>query len=397
MNVAMNIETSFITAVRAILKNKMRAVLTSIGIIIGVSSVIMMIGIAKSAQIEILGKIKTYGYNAIAVFGEQNHFQTNDLETIKKTFGGIRYVSPVCHAGKRHVQNGRYNYESVIYGADNEYFLIKQRTIVRGREFTQDEIYRSDKVAIVGKTISTELFNGSNPVGKRLVIQNVPYTIIGELDSMGESLSDYDNDNEIVVPYTTANQKFLQRSFFTDFYVSVWNENNIDTAIVVVQSFIRKKFHIPAAQEDTFKLYTSKEKMGMAGDISKALSILLAGVASISLFVGGIGIMNIMLVSVTERTREIGIRMAIGAKRRDILMQFLIESVTLSSGGGLVGIFLGLLIYYIVTVAVKWPFIFSFMSVLISFSFAAFVGIFFGFWPAQKAAGLKPIDALKFE
>ncbi|MCL1911129.1 MAG: ABC transporter permease [Leptospirales bacterium] len=393
----MNIETTFITAVRAISKNKMRAVLTSIGIIIGVSSVIMMIGIAKSAQIEILGKIKTFGYNAVAVFGKENHFQINDLETIKKTFGDIRYVSPVCHAGERHVQNGRYNYKSVVCGANNEYFLIKQRTIVKGREFTQDEIYRSDKVAVIGKTVTTELFNGSNPIGKRLVIENVPYIIIGELDSMGESLSDYDNDNEIVIPYTTANQKFFYRSSFTDFYVSVWNENGIDTAIVGIQNFIRKKFHIPAGQEDTFELYTSKEKIGMAADISKALGILLAGVASISLLVGGIGIMNIMLVSVTERTREIGIRMAIGAKRRDILLQFLIESVTLSSGGGIAGIFLGLLIYYIVTVAVKWPFIFSFMSVAVSFSFAAFIGIFFGFWPARKAAGLKPIDALKFE
>jgi len=393
----MNIEVTFVTAVRAILKNKLRATLTSIGIIIGVSSVIMMIGIAKSAQIEILNKIKTYGYNAIAIFGEQNHFQANDLETIRKTFGGIRYVSPMCHAGNQHVQNGRYHYESTIYGANNEYFLIKQRTIVKGREFTENEIYRADKVAIVGKTITTILFNGANPIGKKLVIQNIPYIIIGELDSMGESLSDYDYDNEIIIPYTTANQKFLQRSFFTDFYVSVWNESNIDAAIAAIQSFIRKKFHVPANQEDTFKLYTSKEKMGMVGDISNALSILLAGIASISLFVGGIGIMNIMLVSVTERTREIGIRMAIGAKKRDILLQFLTEAVTLSSSGGLIGIFLGLFVYYIITIFVKWPFIFSFTSVVISFFFAAFVGIFFGFWPAKKASGLKPIDALRFE
>ena len=394
----MNIETTFITAVRSISKNKMRAVLTSIGIVIGVSSVIMMIGIGKSAEIEILGKIKTHGYNAIAVFGEQNHFQMNDLETIKKTFGGIRYVSPVCNVGRHHVQNGRYNHESVVYGANNDYFRIRQRTIVRGREFTENEIYRADKVAIVGKTIISELFSGANPIGKRLTIQNIPYMIIGELDSMGESLtSDYDNDNEIIIPYTTANQKFLQLSSFTDFYVSVWSENDIDPAIAVIQNFIRKKFRIPPNQEDTFRLSTSKEKIGMAGDISSALSILLAGIASISLIVGGIGIMNIMLVSVTERTREIGIRMAVGAKKRDILLQFLIEAVTLSSGGGLAGILLGLIIYYIVTTVLRWPFIFSFMSVIISFSFAALVGIFFGFWPAQKASKLKPIDALKFE
>ncbi|MDR3237845.1 MAG: ABC transporter permease [Spirochaetia bacterium] len=393
----MNIENTIITAARALSKNKLRAALTSVGIIIGVSSVIMMIGIGKSAQLDILNKIKTYGYNAIAIFGGPNHFFENDLETIKKTFGNIRYVSPVCNPGKMQVRGGRYSYDSVIYGAGNEYFLIKQRNIVKGREFTKNEIYRADKVAIIGKTVTAELFSSSNPIGKRVTIQNVPYIVIGELDSMGASLSDYDNDNEIIIPYTTANQKFLQRSFFTDFYVSVENESSLDAAIADIQGFIRKKFHIPATQEDTFRLYTSKEKMGMAEDISAALSILLLGIASISLLVGGIGIMNIMLVSVTERTREIGIRMAIGAKKRDILLQFLIESVTLSSGGGLIGIFLGLIIYYIITVAVKWQFIFSFPAIVISFSFAAFVGIFFGFWPAKKASGLKPIDALKFE
>ena len=393
----MNFDKIFLTATKALTKNKMQAALTSVGIIIGVSSVIIMIGIGNSAQITILDKIKTFGYNAIAVYGNQNRFQESDLETIKNTFGNVKYTSPVCNPGRKLVANGRNHIESVLYGADNEYFLIKQRKIVSGREFTQHELYRADKVAIVGRTVVRELFTNSNPIGSRINIQTLPYTIIGILDSMGESFTEYDNDNEIIIPYTTANQKFYQRLYFTDFYVSVTHENSLDTAVGDIREFIRKKYHMPPTTEDTFSIYTSKEKMGMAEDISKALSILLAGVASISLLVGGIGIMNIMLVSVTERTREIGIRMAIGAKRKDILLQFLVESVTLSSGGGLVGIILGLTIYYIATLIVKWPFIFSFTAIFISFSFAAIVGIFFGFWPATKASKLKPIDALKFE
>lgn len=393
----MNFEKVFLTATKALAKNKMQAALTSVGIIIGVSSVIIMIGIGNSAQIEILNKIKTFGYNAIAVHGNQNRFQENDLITIKKTFGHIQYTSPICSPGKVTVKNGRNTLESTLYGVDNEYFLIKQRKIISGREFNQNDIYRAGKVAIVGRTLSRELFGYNNPVGSKIIIENLPYTIIGELDSMGESFSEYDNDNEVIIPYTTANQKFYQRHYFTDFYVSVVNESSLDKAVADIQEFIRRKFHIPPSIEDTFSIYTSKEKMGMADDISQALSILLAGVASISLLVGGIGIMNIMLVSVTERTREIGIRMAIGAKRKDILMQFLVESITLSSGGGLIGILLGLIIYYIITIAVKWPFIFSFSAIVISFSFAAFVGIFFGFWPATKASKLKPIEALKYE
>ena len=393
----MNFDKIFLTATKALTKNKMQAALTSVGIIIGVSSVIIMIGIGNSAQITILDKIKTFGYNAIAVYGNQNRFQESDLETIKNTFGNVKYTSPVCNPGRKLVTNGRNHIESVLYGADNEYFLIKQRRIVSGREFTEHELYRADKVAIVGRTVVRELFTNSNPIGSRINIQTLPYTIIGILDSMGESFTEYDNDNEIIIPYTTANQKFYQRLYFTDFYVSVTHENSLDTAVGDIREFIRKKYHMSPTAEDTFSIYTSKEKMGMAEDISKALSILLAGVASISLLVGGIGIMNIMLVSVTERTREIGIRMAIGAKRKDILLQFLVESVTLSSGGGLVGIILGLTIYYIATLIVKWPFIFSFTAIFISFSFAAIVGIFFGFWPATKASKLKPIDALKFE
>ena len=392
----MNLENAVITAVRALGKNKMRAALTSVGITIGVSSVIMMIGIGNSAQVSILSKIKTFGYNAISVEGQENRFTYNDLENIKKYFGTIKYTAPVVPSGVS-VRNGRYTANPTIFGSTNEYFRIKQREVVSGREFNDVEIFRGDKVAIIGRTVRQELFAGKSSIGKRFNIGDMPYIVIGELDSMGESLSDYDNDNEIIIPYTTAIQKFYQRNYFTDFYVSVANENNLDSAVKDIRQYIRGKFHIPESQEDTFMLYTSKEKIGMIGDISKALSILLAGIASISLIVGGIGIMNIMLVSVTERTREIGIRMAIGAKKRDILMQFLIESITLSSGGGVIGIVFGLLVYYIITIAAKWPFIFSFYSIVLSFSFAALTGVFFGFWPAEKASRLKPIEALKFE
>lgn len=392
----MNLQNAVVTAVRALSKNKMRAALTSVGIIIGVSSVIVMIGLGNSARVSILGRIKTYGYNAISVESDDCRFQSSDLETIKKSFGNIQYTTPVS-SRREIVRRERYALESKVCGSDNDYFRIKQREIVAGRGFNDVEIFRGDKVAVVGQTISRELFNGKSPVENKIIIGDLPYTIIGELDSMGESFSNYDNDNEIIIPYTTANQKLYQRSYFTDFYVSVINEKLLDSSVRDIRQYIRKKFHMSNMQEDNFKIYTSREKIGMLGDVSEALSILLAGIASISLIVGGIGIMNIMLVSVTERTREIGIRMAIGAKKSDILMQFLIESVTLSSGGGIAGIVLGLILYYVIIIFAKWPFIFSFSSVLLSFSFAALVGIFFGFWPAQKASALRPIDALKFE
>jgi putative ABC transport system permease protein len=393
----MNIENAVITAVRAISKNKMRAALTSVGIIIGVSSVIIMIGIGNSAKVAILDKIKTYGYNAIAVFSEGQQLHDNDLDMMRKSIPQIIYTSPVCSPGKTLVKNQRWNLQSELYGATNEFLIIKQRGIADGREFSEDEISRNDKVAIIGKTIVRELYGDGDPIGQNIIVQDVPYLIIGVLESMGSAFSGYDNDNEIIIPYTTANLKFFNRSFFTDFYISIDDEKNIDICKTQIREFLRNKFRLMDNQEDTFRIYTSKEKMGMAEDISRALAILLAGIASISLVVGGIGIMNIMLVSVTERTREIGIRMAIGAKRRDIMMQFLIESITLSSGGGAIGILLGLLIYSLIVFFTKWPFIFSFGSILISFSFAAGVGIFFGFWPAKKASNLKPIDALKFE
>ena len=383
----MNIENAIITAVRAISKNKMRAALTSVGIIIGVSSVIIMIGIGNSAQVAILDKIKSFGYNAVAVFAESYQLHDNDLDAIKKTYDQIVHISPVCTAGKKLVRHKRYNYESVIYGASNPYFLIKQRKVITGREFSDNEIYRADKVAIIGKTLTQELFSNRDPLGEQIIIQSVPYMVIGELEPMGESFDGYDNDNEIIIPYTTATQKLMNQAFFTDFYLSVDSEDAVEETRGNIRDYLRTRFHVPESQEDPFKIYTSKEKMGMAEDISRALSILLAGIASISLVVGGIGIMNIMLVSVTERTREIGIRMAIGAKKRDVLMQFLIESVTLSSGGGIIGITLGLIIYGIIVYFAKWPFIFSFTSILISFSFAAGSGDIFRFLAGTQGLG----------
>ncbi len=393
----MNIKNSITSSAKTLTKNKMRSGLTSIGIIIGVSSVIVMIGLGSSAQIAVRDKVWSYGANAMSITAKPYQFMPNDINVFLKTFPQIKYISPVCFERNIAVRYKQNKQRARLFGVDNDFFAIKERKVTMGRQFSSDEVRRNAKVAIVGSNIVRELFAGVNPIEKQIVINDVPYKVIGILEEMGESFTGNDYDNEIIVPFTTANAKIWNRLTIPEFYVSVRSENQIMDTKKQIHAYLRQKYHVPDSRDDDFKVVTSAEKLKMADDISGALSILLAGIASISLFVGGVGIMNIMLVSVTERTREIGIRMAIGAKRRDILMQFLVESVMLSSGGGIVGITIGLGVYYGITVMVEWPFIFSVFSVFISVVFASGVGMFFGYYPAKKASGLKPIDALKFE
>jgi putative ABC transport system permease protein len=393
----MNIKNSLTSSFKTLAKNKMRSGLTSIGIIIGVSSVIVMIGLGSSAQIAVRDKIWSYGVNAMSIVAPPYMFTANDLVMLKKTFPQIKYISPVCFERNIILKYRQNKLKARLFGVNNDYFNIKERQITTGRLFTADEVFSTAKVAIIGTNILKELFASENPISQQIVINDVPYKIIGILEEMGESLTGNDYDNEIIIPYTTANAKIWNRINFPEIYLSVHSDKMINDTKEQVYSYLRKKFYIPDGKDDEFRILTSKEKLKMADDISGALSILLAGIASISLFVGGVGIMNIMLVSVTERTREIGIRMAIGARKRDILMQFLVESVMLSSIGGVIGITIGLIIYYIITKIAAWPFIFSIGAIFISVLFASVVGIFFGYYPAKKASALKPIEALKFE
>ncbi len=392
----MNFKNSFLTAVRAINKNKMRSSLTSVGIIIGVSSVIIMVGMGNSARVAVRDRITTFGSNAMSVYQSKKPLVDRDLENLRRLYL-VKYITPIVYDSYVPTVFQGKNMLSRIYGVNNDFFQIKEWVLQSGRYFTELEILSIGKVVIIGTTVSQELFGNVNPIGRTILIRNVPFQVIGVLTEQGSSFSGRDYDNVLIMPFTTAATRMQNQNFYDEIYIAAYSEDLIPETADAVRLYLRRVHNIPWGSPDDFKIKTSKEQLRVAEDISKTLAILLAGIALISLFVGGVGIMNIMLVSVSERTREIGIRMAIGAKRKDVLLQFLIESVTLSSVGGVVGITLGIGVYYTIIFFLKWPFIISPLSVLVSFLFAFAVGIFFGYYPAKKAADLKPIDALRFE
>jgi putative ABC transport system permease protein len=394
----MNLHGAFIASIRALSKNKMRSALTSIGIIIGVSSVIMMIGIGNSARVEVREKIHTYGANAMSVYrSKQNYLLQKDVDYLKKTVSQIKYITPIVKVSAKSVKYRNKFMYSKIVGVNNDFFRIKEWPLQYGRYFTDLEILSRDKVVVIGDSVRIELFGYINPIDKVIIVNSVPFKVVGSLVEMGQAFSGRDLDNLLVIPHKTVETKLTSRTWFDEIYVATHSDTMVDETKDILTDYFRRVHNITPGMSDDFEIKTSKEKLKLAEYISKTLSILLAGIASISLFVGGVGIMNIMLVSVSERTREIGIRMAIGAKRKDILIQFLIESISLSAAGGFVGIVLGLIGYYIIVEIAKWPFIFSELSVIISFLFSGAVGIFFGYYPARKASNLKPIDALRYE
>ncbi|MDA3899125.1 MAG: ABC transporter permease [Spirochaetes bacterium] len=398
----MNLRINIVTAMRALRRNKMRSMLTSIGIIIGISSVIAMIGIGSSAQIAVREKIFSYGANAVQVrLIHGKAAAISDLEKLRQYIPQIKYLTPneytserrasTTHTYKQKKMNVRINF------VDVDYFDIQKRSATSGRIFTKNEIEQYAKVVVIGARVRDELFVLEDPIGKQVWINNTTYTVIGVLDEKGEAISGEHFDELSIIPYTTGLRRFLNRTSFDNILAVPYNDKDLDLVTEMIKKYYIEKFSLIDNYDTYFRVSSSQDRMQIADDITNALSILLAGIASISLFVGGVGIMNIMLVSVTERTREIGIRMAIGAKKNDILLQFLLESIVLSSLGGIVGVFLGLMVYYIMTQIVQWPFVFSVGAIFISVFFAACVGIFFGYYPSKKAANLKPIDALRFE
>ncbi len=393
----MNIKNAFITALRALGRNKMRSALTSIGIIIGVSSVIVMIGIGNSARIAVKKRIYTAGANAISIYNSARPLTERDMDDLSRIFPQIKYITPQVYKSRIPVKYKNRSIISRVYGVKNDFFLLKDWGTQYGRYFTDLEIASSDKVVVIGNTVRTEIFGYINPVGNVIHINMIPFKVVGSLVEVGQAFSGRDFDNLLVIPYTTAQTKITGDKSFDQINIATYSIDDVDSTVVSVRDYFRRKHSIPSGKPDDFKMETSKEKLKQADYIANVLSILLLFIASISLIVGGIGIMNIMLVSVSERTREIGIRMAIGAKRKDILSQFLIESITLSSVGGIIGIVLGIVIYFLIVFFVGWPFLFSLMSVLVSFLFACAIGIFFGYYPAKKASNLRPIDALRFE
>jgi putative ABC transport system permease protein len=397
---------------RALARNKLRSGLTALGLIIGVGAVISMIGIGNGAKAQVQAQVASLGQNLIMVYpgsssssssgvrlgyGTSVTLTIDDAEAIDNEIPEVVAVSPEVYSYTQ-VAAGNQNWKTKVYGESPEYFDMRQWPLIEGEIFSDADVRGGNKVALIGKTTAQQLFGQEDPVGEMVRIQNVPFTIVGLLEEKGFSIKGHDQDNVLIVPYTTALNRLMGKN--TPLYgINLQADGSavIERVKDQVAELLRQRHKISSTKEDDFVVRDQQEIAETAIATTRTMTILLAAIASVSLIVGGIGIMNIMLVSVTERTREIGIRMALGARARDILRQFLTEAFTLSSLGGLVGIAAGIGASRVLASAANWPTLISADAVGIAFCFSAAVGIFFGFYPARKASQLDPIDALRYE
>jgi putative ABC transport system permease protein len=396
-------------ALRAISRNKMRSGLTVLGIIIGVAAVIAMVGIGEGASNLVNSQIAALGDNLINIFpgsmmsgghhmeaGSTSTLTEDDAAAIIKQVPYVTAVSPVARSGGMAVY-GNQNWATQIMGGNADYFAIRSWPVVNGTGFNDSAVRGVAKSAVLGQTVAQQLFQGQDPVGQIIRINKMPFTVIGVLDKKGQNSWGQDQDDIIIMPYTTVMKKVSGRNNVNMILASASSMASVPAATDMITQLLRMRHRIPTGEDDDFTVRTQQDIANVAGQTSKVMRSLLAAIASVSLLVGGIGIMNIMLVSVTERTREIGIRMAVGAKGWHILLQFLSESVVLASFGGLVGIGLGVGVGRIVAKVAHWPVLIAPHWVALAFLVAAAIGIFFGFWPARKASRLDPIEALRYE
>jgi putative ABC transport system permease protein len=393
---------------RSIARNKMRSALTTLGIVIGVGCVIVTNGIGSGASTSIQANINSLGANFIMIFpgtttqggahfhSEQSSLTEEDAIAIKAECPSVTYVSPGLRTGGQ-VVAGENNWATQIYGADVDWPFIRSWNVSRGNFFTEAEVKGSAKVAVLGHSVLQNLFPDSDPIGAIIRVKNVPFKVIGVLEKKGGSTMGTDQDDQIVVPYTTAMKRILGNKRIGLLQVSANSPDAIHDAMAEIAALLRQRHRIAPGQDDDFMMRSQEEIAASASETTKTLSMLLASIAVVSLVVGGIGIMNIMLVSVTERTREIGIRMAIGAKSRHVLAQFLLEAVTLSVVGGGIGVAIGIGVSRLIAKYAGWPISVDPSSIALAFCFSALIGIFFGFYPARKAAALDPIEALRYE
>ena len=398
-------------ALRALRTNKMRSFLTMLGIIIGIAAVIAMMAVGSGASYVISQQIASIGSNIILVIpgsttsgglrtgGGAQTLTSDDVKAIMNECPSVSLAAGTVRSSGQ-VVYGNLNWSTVIMGVPPEMFEIREWPITAGRSITQQDVDSAGKVCLLGQTVADNLFGSADPIGNIVRIKKIPFTVIGVLERKGQSPQGTDQDDTIFVPLRTA-QRNLVRSQHTNnigaLMVKAKSEALLGKAEAEINSLLNQRHRITNGKEPDFSTRNLSEILAVAEQSSKAMSLLLGAVASISLIVGGIGIMNIMLVSVTERTREIGIRMAIGAKKNDILLQFMTEAVLLTMLGGVIGIALGAGGAAAVSRMLDWPTLISFESIAIAFIFSAVVGIFFGFYPAKKAAGLNPIDALRYE
>ncbi len=396
-------------ALRALRRNKLRTALTMLGIIIGVGAVVAMVGIGAGAKAQVEAQIATLGQNVILVmsgtttasgirtgWGSAGTLKVEDADAIAREISGVAAVSPEVRSAMQ-VAAGNQNAMTQILGEGADYFTIRQWPFKSGGSFTEQDVRGANKVCVIGQTTARTLFGDADPVGEIIRIKQVPFIITGVLTPKGMSMMGSDQDDVVILPYTSAMKRVMGQTMLRGMNIQAASADVLLQVQDQITTLLRQRHRIQPGRDDDFTVRGQQDIATMATEQSKTMTILLAAVAGVSLVVGGIGIMNIMLVSVTERTREIGIRMAVGAHGSDILLQFLIESITLSSLGGLIGILLGILSSYLLSTIAHWPTMVSPASIVVAFLFSAGVGIFFGYYPAQKAAALDPIDALRYE
>ncbi|MGD0536170.1 MAG: ABC transporter permease [Verrucomicrobiota bacterium] len=400
---------TFRIAGRALRRNILRTILTTLGIIIGVGAVIAMVAIGNGAKAQVEAQIAQMGQNVILIlsgnvtrggfsmgFGSAGTLTKDDYEALRREVPGISGVSPEVRTGAQ-IAAGNQNINTQVMGIGTDYAAIRSWTIASGVNFTEQDVRVAAKVALIGKTTATTLFGDDDPVGKIIRIKSAPFMIVGLLGSKGMSMMGSDQDDVVLVPYTSAMKRLTGATIFRSLNVQAANPDVVPDVQTQITSLLHQRHRIGDGKDDDFLVRTQQEISDMATATSKVMTMLLGSVAGVSLLVGGIGIMNIMLVSVTERTREIGVRLAVGARSRDILLQFLIEAVTLSLIGGLIGIGLGIVSSRLLSIEMGWRTLISPNSIVVAFAFSAAIGVFFGFYPARKAALLDPIDALRYE
>lgn len=404
---------TIITAVRILSRNRLRAGLTMLGIVIGVGAVIAMVSIGEGAKAAVQAQVATMGTNVIIILpgattatgvrgghGGRVTLTTADGVYLKKRIPLLRDTGWAKRDAMQ-VVNGNRNWNVRVYGISPSYLTIRDWSYEKGGEFTQSDVDTASRVAIIGQTVVDNLFEaGEEPVGAAIRIKNVPFRVVGVLTAKGQSAEGVDQDDVIFIPFSTAERKVFGTMFFGSvgaLFASTEQVEDLAPAVEQIREALRARHRLQPNQEDDFTIKTQVDIGKVQEGTSETLTVMLLSIAAVSLLVGGIGIMNILLVSVTERTREIGVRMAVGAKRRHILIQFLIEAVTLSLLGGTIGIIVGVVGARLTTVIAGWPTIISGSTVIAAFLFSLVVGLFFGLYPANKAARLNPIDALRYE
>ncbi len=398
-------------ALRALQRNKLRAFLTMLGIIIGVAAVIAMVAIGQGSKKSIQDQLSSMGSNMITIRPNSNQtvgggarldnsnlqsLTEDDIKAIKAQATYSTAVSPAVQSRGQAI-NASLNWPTTIQGVSPDYLEIRAWKVKDGTSFSEEDVNASAKVCLIGQTVVENLFASEDPVGKTIRFNRIPMKVIGVLAEKGENAFGQDQDDIILAPYTTVQKRILAITWVQTIYASAINESSTDAAVQEISDILRTTHKLKRTDDDDFTVRTQAELINTFSSTSQLLTVLLTAIAAISLVIGGIGIMNIMYVSVTERTKEIGLRMSIGARGIDILLQFLMEAILISITGGIIGVLLGISASWLITFFLQWPTLVSQSSIMLSFMVCAITGVFFGYYPAQKASRLDPIEALRYE